>query len=149
MASEHRRDSRVAPKFSAHKLRHFQVSLQDIPPGLANNSSGTEIECSSPFLMDLAQFVEYLAHNRTGLQPGLFRLDLPSTCSVLGRHLVNKNQDGIAKLDRNIEHDGGDGWMSVADFLDGSLLKHDLCFEALLNQRLDSRNHSFTVAVPF
>jgi hypothetical protein len=43
MASEHRRDSRVAPKFSGRKLRYFQVSLQDIPPGLANNSSDTGI----------------------------------------------------------------------------------------------------------
>jgi hypothetical protein len=40
-------------------------------------------------------------------------------------------QDGIAKLDINIEHNGGDGgsgWMSVADFLDGALVKNDLSF---------------------
>jgi hypothetical protein len=79
MASEHRRDSRVAPKFSGHKLRHFQVSLQDIPPGLANNSSGTGFECSRSFMMDLAQFTKNLTHNRIDFQPGLFRLELAST----------------------------------------------------------------------
>jgi hypothetical protein len=76
--------------------------------------------------MDLAQFTEDLMHNRTDLQSGLFRFDLSSTCSVLGSHLVNKNQDGIAKFDINIEHGGSDGiigWRSVADFLDGSLVK--------------------------
>jgi hypothetical protein len=131
MASEHRCDSRMALNCSGHKLRHSQVSLQDIPPGMANNSSGTGIECYSPFLADLAQFTENLTHNRTYLQPGLFGLDLPSTCSVLGRHLINKNKDGIAKLDRNIEHGGGDGgggWMSVADLLNGALVKNDLSF---------------------
>jgi hypothetical protein len=72
-------------------------------------------------MTDLAQFTADLMQNRTDLQPGLFRLGLPSTCSVIGRHLVNKNQDGIAKLDINIEQDGSDGgggWMSVADFFD-------------------------------
>jgi hypothetical protein len=86
-------------------------------------------------LKDLAQFKEDLKYNITDLQPGLFRLDFASTCSVLGRNIVNKNQDGIKKLDRDIDHGGTDGgsWMSVADFLDGSLVKVDLCFEALLN----------------
>jgi hypothetical protein len=51
---------------------------------------------------------------------------------VLGRHLVNKNQDGITKLDKNIEH-GGSYVRSVAEFLDSSLVKNDLSFEALLN----------------
>jgi hypothetical protein len=86
--------------------------------------------------MDLAQFTEDLTYSRTYLQPGLFRLDLASTCSVIGHHLVNKNQDEITKLDRHIEHGGiygGSGWMSVADFLDCSLVKVDLGFEALLN----------------
>jgi hypothetical protein len=135
MASEHGRDSRMAPELSGHKLRHFQVSLQDIPPGLANNSSGTGIECSSPFLTDLTQFTEDLTHNRTYLQPGLFRLDLPLMYSVLGRHLINKNQNGITKLDRNIEHGGGNdgGWMSVSDLLNGALVKVDLSFQPLLN----------------
>jgi hypothetical protein len=110
-----------------------------------------ELNAPGPFLIDLAQFTEDLTHNRTYLQPGIFRLDLPSVYSVLGHHLVNNNQDGIAKLDRNIDHDGGNGggWMSVADLLDGALVEIDLSFEALLNHRLGSRHHSFTVAVPF
>jgi hypothetical protein len=134
MASEHRRDSRMALELSGHKLRHFQVSLQDIPRG-NYNLSGTGIERSIPFLTDLAQFMEYLMHNRTPLQPGLFRLDLPSTCSVIGSHLINKNQDGITKLDRNIEHSGGDGSggrITVADLLNGALVKVDFSFQPLL-----------------
>jgi hypothetical protein len=152
MASEHRRDSRVAPEFSGHTLHHFQVSLQDIPPGLANNSSGTGIECSIYFLMDPAQIAEVLMQNRTDFQSGLFRFDFSSTCSVLNSHLVNKNQDGIAKFDINIDHGGSDGiigWRSVADILDGSLVKNDFSFEALLNYQLDSINYSFIVTVTF